>query len=127
VRTLAERHPLGLASSSNRETIDLVLDLADWSSCFSATTSSEEVAAGKPAPDVYVETARRLGISAASCVAIEDSAAGIRSGRAAGLSVAAIPNRTYPPGADVLSQADVVLEDISELPGAVAGPHETLP
>lgn len=127
VRTLAESYPLGLASSSNRQTIDLVLDLANWSSCFSTTTSSEEVAAGKPAPDVYVETARRLGVRAASCVAIEDSAAGIRSGRAAGLSVVAIPNRAYPPGADVLSQADVVLDNISELAGAVGGPHETPP
>jgi HAD superfamily hydrolase (TIGR01509 family) len=127
VRALAERYPLGLASSSNRQTIDLVLGLADWSSCFSATTSSEEVAAGKPAPDVYVETSRRLGMPAASCVAIEDSAAGIRSGRAAGLSVVAIPNRAYPPGADVLSQADVVLDKISELPGAVRGRRETSP
>lgn len=127
VRTLAERYPLGLASSSNRQTIGLVLDLAGWSSCFSSTTSSEEVGAGKPAPDVYVETARRLGMPVVSCVAIEDSAVGIRSARAAGLSVVAIPNRAYPPAADVLSQADVVLDTISDLPGAVGGGREASP
>lgn len=121
VRALAERYPLGLASSSNRQTIDLVLDLTDWSSLFSATTSSEEVGAGKPAPDVYVETARRLGLAAASCVAVEDSAAGIRSARAAGLAVVAIPNRVYPPAADVLGQADLVLDTISDLPDALGG------
>ena len=121
VRALAERYPLGLASSSNRQTIDLVLDLTDWSGLFSATTSSEEVAAGKPAPDVYVETARRLGLAAASCVAVEDSAAGIRSARAAGLAVVAIPNRVYPPAADALGQADLVLDTISDLPDALGG------
>ena len=127
VRTLAERYPLGLASSSNRQTIDLVLDLTDWSSRFSATTSSEEVAAGKPEPDVYVETARRLGMAAASCVAVEDSAVGIRSAHAARLSVVAIPNRAYPPAADVLSQADLVLDAISDLPDALGSRRDHRP
>jgi HAD superfamily hydrolase (TIGR01509 family) len=127
VRALAERYPLGLASSSNRQTIDLVLDLADWSSRFSATTSSEEVAAGKPEPDVYVETARRLGVAAASCVAVEDSAVGIRSAHAAELSVVAIPNRAYPPAADVLSKADLVLDAISGLPDALSSRRDHRP
>ena len=119
VRALADRWPLGLASSSNRQTIDLVLDLTGWSSCFSATTSSEEVAVGKPGPDVYLETASRLGARPESCVAIEDSAVGIRSARAAGLAVVAIPNRAYPPAADVLGQADVVLASIVDLAAQV--------
>ena len=83
VRTLSGSWPLGLASSSNRQTIDLVLDLAGWTHS-PATTSSEEVAAGKPAPDVYVETARRLAASPGSCAAVEDSAVGIRSGACRG-------------------------------------------
>ena len=120
VRTLADRWPLGLASSSNRQTIDLVLDLAGWSRCFSATTSSEEVAVGKPGPDVYLETADRLGARAESCVAIEDSAVGIRSARAAGLAVVAIPNRAYPPATAVLGQADVVLDSLLDLVEPVA-------
>ena len=121
VRTLANRHPVGLASSSNRQTIDLVLELAAWQDRFSATTSSEEVAAGKPEPDVYVETARRLGVSPGSCVAVEDSEVGIRSGRAAGMAVVAIPNRAYPPSADVLGQAAIVLESIKDLAVAIDG------
>jgi HAD superfamily hydrolase (TIGR01509 family) len=119
VRTLAERRPLGLASSSNRQTIELVLGLAGWSSSFSATTSSEEVAAGKPAPDVYLETVRRLGASAAWCIAVEDSGVGISSARAAGLGVVAIPNRVYPPAADVLARADLVLDSIKQLVAAL--------
>jgi len=119
VRELAGRYPLGLASSSNRGTIDLVLELAGWSACFSATTSSEEVAAGKPSPDVYLETVRRLGVEADSCVAIEDSGAGISSAVAAGLAVVAIPNRAYPPDGKVLARADLVLRSIEELAAAL--------
>ena len=61
VRTLAEAWPLGLASSSNRPLIDLVLELTGLATCFRVTVSSEEVGRGKPAPDVYLEAARRLG------------------------------------------------------------------
>jgi HAD superfamily hydrolase (TIGR01509 family) len=124
VRALADDYPLGLASSSNRQTIDLVLDLTGWASRFKATTSSEEVAAGKPAPDVYLETARRLGTSAVSSVAVEDSEVGIRSAHAAALTVVAIPNRTYPPGAQALTQADLVLDSISELLAAFGGQRQ---
>lgn len=119
VRALADRYPLGLASSSNRQSIDLVLELTGWASRFSATTASEEVDAGKPAPDVYLETARRLGASAASCLAVEDSEVGIRSARAAGMAVVAIPNHAYPPAAGVLSEANLVLDSISDLPAAI--------
>src|SRR4051812_50098152 len=74
VRSLARHWPLGLASSSNRNVIDLVLQEADLTDAFEATVSSEEVGAGKPAPDVYLEAAKGLGVEAADCVAIEDSA-----------------------------------------------------
>jgi HAD superfamily hydrolase (TIGR01509 family) len=73
VLALAERWPLALASSANRPLIDLVLDLARLEGSFTATVSSEEVARGKPAPDVYLEAARRLGVDAAACAAVEDS------------------------------------------------------
>lgn len=120
VRSLAARKPLGLASSSNRATIDLVLELTGWARRFTATTSSEEVAQGKPAPDVYLETAGRLEVQAVSCVAIEDSAVGIRSACAAGLSVVAIPNRAYPPAPDVVEESDFVLGSLLELARAAA-------
>ena len=81
---------------------------------FTATVSSEEVARGKPAPDVYLEAARRLGVDPAACVAIEDSHNGIRSAKAAGMTCIAVPNASFPPG-DAVEEADVVLGSIAEL------------
>jgi HAD superfamily hydrolase (TIGR01509 family) len=115
VDRLAARWPLGLASSSNREVIDTVLELAGIAQHFRATVSSEEVEHGKPAPDVYLEAARRLGVDPTGCAAVEDSANGIRSARAARMRVIAIPNPHYPPSDDLLALADVVLHSLDEL------------
>src|SRR5438270_8860150 len=115
VRRLAARWPLGLASSSNRELIDRALELSGLAPYFRATVSSEEVERGKPAPDVYLEAARRLGVEPARCAAIEDSASGIRSAHAAGMHVVAIPNRAFPPPEDALALADIVLDSIADL------------
>jgi HAD superfamily hydrolase (TIGR01509 family) len=122
VRRLAGRWPLALASSSNRPLIDLALDLSGLAPLFAVTVSSEEVARGKPAPDVYLEAARRLVVEPRACAAIEDSHSGIRSAKAAGMRVVAIPNPTFPPGDEALAEADVVLASIAELtPAAVEG------
>ena len=115
VRRMSARWPLGLASSANRAVIDVVLDLAGLGDAFAVTLSSEEVPRGKPAPDVYVEVARRLGEEPRHCVAVEDSTNGIRSAAAAGCCVVAVPNREFPPDAAVLSDAAVVLRDLDEL------------
>ena len=115
VRRLAARFPLGLASSSNRELIDTVLDVAGLAPLFAATVSSEEVAHGKPAPDVYLEAARRLGIAPGRCTAVEDSHGGIRSAKGAGMRVVAIPNPSYPPGDEALALADVTIASLDEL------------
>jgi HAD superfamily hydrolase (TIGR01509 family) len=115
VQRLAARYPLAVASSSNRPLIDAVLDVAGLQRFFRATVSSEEVARGKPAPDVYLEAARRLGVVPERCAAIEDSHSGIRSARAAQMHVVAIPNPTYPPDEDALAQADVVIRSLAEL------------
>jgi HAD superfamily hydrolase (TIGR01509 family) len=120
VERLARRWPLGLASSSNRPLIDAVLEASRLAEFFCATVSSEEVERGKPAPDVYLEAARRLGIPPERCAAIEDSHAGIRAARAAGMWVVAIPNPSYPPDAGALGDASVVLGSIAELtPGVI--------
>jgi HAD superfamily hydrolase (TIGR01509 family) len=122
VERVAARWPLGVASSSNRVLIDLVLELSGLAPRFRATVSSEEVARGKPAPDVYLEAARRLGVEPTHAAAVEDSSAGIRSASAAGMRVVAIPNRSFPPGDEPLALADVVLESLAELmPETVAG------
>jgi HAD superfamily hydrolase (TIGR01509 family) len=115
VERLAARWPLGLASSSNRELIDLVLELLGISNLFRATVSSEEVARGKPAPDVYLEAARRLEVEPRRAAAVEDSHNGILSAKAAGMRVVAIPNRHFPPDEEALAEADVVLDSLEEL------------
>ncbi|MBO0887434.1 MAG: HAD family phosphatase, partial [Acidimicrobiales bacterium] len=103
VTTLGRVWPLGLASSANRPIIDLVLGLARLGDQFVATVSSEEVPQGKPAPDVYLEAARRMGVAPERCAAIEDSGNGVRSGVAAGMTVIAVPNREFPPTKDALA------------------------
>ncbi len=115
VEALAGRWPLGLASSSNRDVIDFVLDVSGLARWFGATVSSEEVPRGKPAPDVYLEAARRLDSRPERCAAVEDSEAGIRSAKAAGLRVLAVPNPHFPPADEALAEADVVLASIAEL------------
>ena len=115
VRRLAARFPLGLASSSNRELIDTVLEVAGLAQYFTATVSSEEVARGKPAPDVYLEAARRLDVAPERCAAVEDSHGGIRSAKSAGMRVVAIPNASYPPDEEALALADVTVRSLDEL------------
>jgi HAD superfamily hydrolase (TIGR01509 family) len=120
VQSLAERWPLGLASSSNRPLIDLVLEQTELAPCFDATVSSEEVGRGKPAPDVYLEAARRLDAEPTRCAAIEDATNGIRSAHAAGMTVAVVPHPDFPPAADALDLGDLVVESLADLPRALS-------
>jgi HAD superfamily hydrolase (TIGR01509 family) len=121
VERLAARWPLAVASSSNRPLIDLVLGLAGLAGSFRATVSSEEVPRGKPAPDVYLEAARRLGAGPSASVAVEDSTNGIASAAAAGMRVIAVPRPDYPPAPEALARAAVVLDSLAELtPRAVS-------
>ncbi len=115
VQRLAGSFRLALASSSNRALIDAVLARAGLAGQFEVTVSSEEVARGKPAPDVFVEAARRLDLAPERCAAVEDSGNGIRAAHAAGMRVVAIPNRRYPPPTDALGLADLALESVDEL------------
>ena len=123
VERLASRWPLGVASSSNRELIDLVLELLGVAHLFTATVSSEEVARGKPAPDVYLEAARRLGVDPSRTAAVEDSQNGILSAKAAGMRVIAIPNAHFPPDEDALAAAGVVLDSLAELTAETVQPR----
>jgi HAD superfamily hydrolase (TIGR01509 family) len=122
VRELAGGWPLGVASSSNRPIIELVLDRSDLRPCFAAVVSSEEVAHGKPAPDVYLAAARELGVAAADCVAVEDSTNGIKAAVAAGMRTIAVPNRQFRPDEEVLASAAAVVPSLAEVtPDLVAG------
>jgi HAD superfamily hydrolase (TIGR01509 family) len=115
VKRLAARWPLGLASSANRPVIDAVLETAGVTTCFAATVSSEEVAHGKPSPDVYLAAAGRLGVDPALAAAVEDSSNGLRSAAAACMAVIAVPNQRFPPETDALDLADLVIGSLDEL------------
>ncbi len=115
VKRLAARWPLGLASSSNRELIDLVLELAGLARFFAATVSSEEVERGKPSADVYLEAARRLRVAPGRCAAVEDSSPGVLSAARAGMRVVAIPHPGYPLSAEAETAVDVELSSLAEL------------
>ncbi|WP_433784998.1 HAD family hydrolase [Actinomycetospora sp. CA-101289] len=119
VREVAARVPVGLATSATRRIIDAVLERHGLTESFGATVSSAEVARGKPSPDVYLEAARRLGVDGADCVGVEDSSNGMRAAHAAGMTVVAIPNPTYPPKPDALALATRVAD-------GVAGAHREI-
>ena len=115
VRALSARWRLGVASSAPKSLIEAVLDASGLRSAFAAAVSSEEVARGKPAPDVYLEAAARLGVPPAAGAAVEDSSNGLRAAAAAGLAVIAVPRPEYPPAADAIQRARVVLDSLTEL------------
>ena len=115
VHMAAARWPLAIASSSNPELIEVVLRAAGLRELFPVTVSSQEVARGKPAPDVYLEAADRLAVEPARCAAVEDSHNGIRSAKAAGMRVVAVPNPHFPPDEDALARADAVVRTVAEL------------
>jgi HAD superfamily hydrolase (TIGR01509 family) len=115
VERVGSRWPLGVASSANRPLIELALELSGLRERFAAVVSSEEVAHGKPAPDVYLEAARRLGVDPIDCAAVEDSTNGLLSAHAAGMRVIAVPDPRYPPSEEALAVADVTLRSLDEL------------
>lgn len=119
IGALAAEYSLGVASSSPPEIIEYALELAQLRGYFDAVVSSDDVAVGKPAPDVYREACARLGVSPERSAAVEDSTGGIQAAFSAGLAVVAIPNPEFPPSADAVALADVVLGSIAELDGAV--------
>ncbi|USX50171.1 HAD family phosphatase [Lentzea sp. HUAS12] len=117
VRAVASRFPVAIASSAPAVLIRVFLDVTGLP--VPVAVSSEECAAGKPSPDVYLLAASRLGVSPASCYAVEDSTNGLKAALAAGMTVLAVPNPHFPPAADVLAQVRV-LGSVSELPDALA-------
>jgi beta-phosphoglucomutase-like phosphatase (HAD superfamily) len=98
-----------------------VLEVAGLTDAFAATVSSEEVPRGKPAPDVYLDTARRLGVHPRGCVAIEDSSNGLRAAAAAGMTVIAAPNPHFPPDEDSLELAAVRVETVADVTPELVG------
>jgi HAD superfamily hydrolase (TIGR01509 family) len=117
VRQVSKRWPVAIASSSPVILIKGFLDVTGLP--VGAAVSSEQVGAGKPAPDVYLRAAELLGVAPEDCAAVEDTTNGLRSALAAKMTVYAVPNPHFPPDPEVLKQATAVVEKITDLPGAL--------
>jgi len=126
VQRAASRYPIGLASGSPATVIRAVLELTGLDTVFRVVVSGDEMQRGKPAPDIYLEAARRLGVPPERCAGIEDSSNGIRSLKAAGMRVIAIPHPDYAPAPEVLALADVRLSNIDALTLEVLAGNSTL-
>lgn len=113
VHKAAEHYPLGLASGSVRSLIDIVVNSPEFAGHFKVAVSADEVGRGKPSPDVYLETARRLGVPPEACVCLEDSGHGIDAGKAAGMRVIAVPDPRFMPGSASLARADAVASSLT--------------
>lgn len=115
VRRVAADRPVAVASSAHRAVIDAALTATGLSDAFGVVVSSDEVALGKPAPDVYLEAARRLGVAPERCLVVEDTLNGVLAGVAAGMTVVLVPNRSIPPAAGATEHAHQVLAEIASL------------
>jgi HAD superfamily hydrolase (TIGR01509 family) len=114
-RRIARDHPVAVASSAHQAVITAALAATGLADLFEIVVSSDEVAHGKPAPDVYLEAARRLGADPADCLVVEDSLNGVRAARAAGMTIVLVPNDAVPPAPGTHELADVVLERLADL------------
>jgi HAD superfamily hydrolase (TIGR01509 family) len=122
VRRVAARWPVGLASSAHRDVIDASLAATGLGGVFGVVVSSDEVDHGKPQPDVYLEAARRLGVTPRACLVVEDSYNGVRAAKAAGMTVVLVPNLAVPPRPGTHDLADAVIDRIEALdPETIAG------
>jgi len=115
VRRLAARWPVAVASSAHRRVIDAALEATGLRDTIAVVVSSDEVAHGKPAPDVYLEAARRLGVEPGRCLVVEDSINGLRAGVAAGMTAVLVPNASVSPAPGAEAVADHVLPRLSDL------------
>ncbi len=114
VHLAAGHFPTALASGSHRALIDIVTADAAMRGQFRVILSADEIGTSKPAPDVYLVAAERLGVRPESCVCLEDSANGILAGVRAGMKVIAVPDPRWPPPPDKLNQAHRVLPALTE-------------
>lgn len=115
VRRVSEALPVAVASSAPMSIIRAAVGSLGIAGLFGAILSSDEVMAGKPAPDVYLLAAERLGVDPAACLVVEDSLNGVLAGRAAGMVVALVPNRAIPPAPGAREAASIVLDRIDQV------------
>jgi HAD superfamily hydrolase (TIGR01509 family) len=110
----ARKVPCAVATSSARDKADHHLQAAGIARCFDAIVTRDEVARGKPFPDLYRHAAQRLGAAAESCLALEDSYNGVRAAAAAGMPVVMVPD-LLPPTEEMESLCHAILADLHEV------------
>jgi beta-phosphoglucomutase-like phosphatase (HAD superfamily) len=115
LRRIARDYPVAIASSSHRAVIDAAVEALGLHDVLGAVVSSDEVAAGKPAPDVYLRAASLLGADPSRCLVVEDSLNGVRAGKSAGMTVVLVPSASVPPAGNAVDLADVVLARLADL------------
>lgn len=121
VERVARELPVAVASSGHPDVIAAALESLGIGPLFGAVASSDEVATGKPEPDVYLLAAKRLGVAPEFCLVVEDSLNGVLAGRAAGMFVVLVPNAAIPPAPGARPAASLVLDRIDLLdPDAIA-------
>jgi HAD superfamily hydrolase (TIGR01509 family) len=118
VLRIAAGRPVGLATSSPRRFADRVLALLGLEAVFAAVATGDEVARGKPDPELYLLAARRLGVDPTQSIAIEDTPAGVQAAVDAGMTAIAIPNE-HTRGLD-FGRADAVVADMDAATELVA-------
>ena len=110
VLRVAQKYKVALASGSPNELATHVMKMTGLDKVFLATMYGDDVTHGKPAPDIYLEVLKKLGVAPEHAVGIEDSGNGIRSLRAAGMGIVAAPGPEFPLTEEVLALADVRIE-----------------
>ena len=108
--------PVALVTSTARAKTELLLGRCGLAGFFAAIVCGDEVGRGKPAPDIYVEAATRLGVEPAAAIALEDSASGVRAAFAAGARVIQVVD-LVPPDGDLLALGHEVVHSLAELAG----------
>jgi beta-phosphoglucomutase-like phosphatase (HAD superfamily) len=111
--------PLAVATSSVSASARPFLDRTGIRSLFSVVVTGDEVQKGKPHPDIYLRTAKKLGIAPEACLVIEDALAGIAAAKAANMRVAAIPDKRFVDPREYENEADYVLGSLSEIPALI--------
>lgn len=114
VNLAADNYRTALASGSERSLIDIVTASEQLAGKFEVVLSADQVERGKPHPDVYLETAKRLGVEPEYCLCLEDSKNGMLAGLNAGFKVIGIPDKDFPVEQAVLDKVDAVLGSLDE-------------
>ncbi|MEP7293133.1 MAG: HAD family phosphatase [Chloroflexota bacterium] len=114
VRASASAYPVALASGSPTSVIDEVMKLTGLNKVFQFVLYGDDMQRGKPDPEIYLKTAKILGVDPARCVGIEDSGNGLRALKAAGMYAIAVPSPGFALSDELLGMADIVLGSLTE-------------